>query len=162
MVLQIVIFLIGLAVLSWSADRFVYGASALAKNIGVSPMMIGLTIVAMGSSAPEIVVSATASLSGSPDTAVGNAIGSNITNIALVLGITALIKPLLVSSGTLKREFPLLFVMCLLAAYVLHDQMLTFNEGAFLIGMFVVVLAGMGWLSLSADKGDKLADDNES
>ncbi len=97
MVLQIVIFLIGLAVLSWSADRFVYGASALAKNIGVSPMMIGLTIVAMGSSAPEIVVSVTASLSGSPDTAVGNAIGSNITNIALVLGITALIKPLQVS-----------------------------------------------------------------
>jgi cation:H+ antiporter len=161
-VLQIVIFLIGLAVLSWSADRFVYGASALAKNIGVSPMMIGLTIVAMGSSAPEIVVSATASLSGSPDTAVGNAIGSNITNIALVLGITALIKPLLVSSGTLKREFPLLFAMCLLAAYILHDQMLTFYEGALLMGMFVVVLAGMGWLSLTADKGDKLADDNES
>lgn len=162
MVLQIVIFLIGLAVLSWSADRFVYGASALAKNIGVSPMMIGLTIVAMGSSAPEIVVSATASLSGSPDTAVGNAIGSNITNIALVLGITALIKPLLVSSGTLKREFPLLFAMCLLAAYVLHDQMLTFFEGALLMGMFVVVLAGMGWLSFTAKKGDKLADDNES
>lgn len=162
MVLQIVIFLIGLAVLSWSADRFVYGASALAKNIGVSPMMIGLTIVAMGSSAPEIVVSATASLAGSPDTAVGNAIGSNITNIALVLGITALIKPLLVSSGTLKREFPLLFAMCLLAAYVLHDEMLTFFEGALLIGMFVVVLAGMGWLSFTAEKGDKLADDNES
>jgi cation:H+ antiporter len=161
-VLQIVIFLIGLAVLSWSADRFVYGASALAKNIGVSPMMIGLTIVAMGSSAPEIVVSVTASLSGSPDTAVGNAIGSNITNIALVLGITALIKPLQVSSGTLKREFPLLFAMCLLAVYVLHDQMLTFNEGAFLIGMFFVVLAGMGWLSVYVEKGDKLADDNES
>ncbi|MBT4882652.1 MAG: calcium/sodium antiporter [Glaciecola sp.] len=162
MVLQVVIFLIGLAVLSWSADRFVYGASALAKNIGVSPMMIGLTIVAMGSSAPEIVVSVTASLSGSPNTAVGNAIGSNITNIALVLGITALIKPLQVSSGTLKREFPLLFAMCLLAVYVLHDQMLTFNEGAFLIGMFFVVLAGMGWLSVYAEKGDKLADDNES
>jgi cation:H+ antiporter len=161
-VLQVVIFLIGLAVLSWSADRFVYGASALAKNIGVSPMMIGLTIVAMGSSAPEIVVSVTASLSGSPDTAVGNAIGSNITNIALVLGITALIKPLQVSSGTLKREFPLLFAMCLLAVYVLHDQMLTFYEGAFLIGMFFVVLAGMGWLSVYAEKGDKLADDNES
>ena len=162
MVLQVIIFLIGLAVLSWSADRFVYGASALAKNIGVSPMMIGLTIVAMGSSAPEIVVSVTASLSGSPDTAVGNAIGSNITNIALVLGITALIKPLQVSSGTLKREFPLLFAMCLLAVYVLHDQMLTFYEGVFLIGMFFVVLAGMGWLSVYAEKGDKLADDNES
>ncbi len=161
MLLQIVIFLIGLAVLSWSADRFVYGASALAKNIGVSPMMIGLTIVAMGSSAPEIVVSATASLSGSPDTAVGNAIGSNITNIALVLGITALVKPLLVSSDTLKREFPLLFAMCLLAAYFLHDQMLTFVEGAILMGMFVVVLGGMAWLSFTVEKGDPLVDENE-
>lgn len=161
MLIQIGIFLVGLAVLSWSADRFVYGASALAKNIGVSPMMIGLTIVAMGSSAPEIVVSATASLSGSPDTAVGNAIGSNITNIALVLGITALVKPLLVSSGTLKREFPLLFAMCLIAAYFLHDQVLSFNEGAILIGLFTLVLAGMAWLSFNVEKGDPLVDENE-
>ena len=77
MVTQIAIFLVGLGVLSWSADKFVYGASALAKNIGISPMMIGLTIVAMGSSAPEIVVSAVASMSGNPNTAVGNALGSN-------------------------------------------------------------------------------------
>lgn len=161
MLIQIVIFLVGLAILSWSADRFVYGASALAKNIGVSPMMIGLTIVAMGSSAPEIVVSATASLSGSPDTAVGNAIGSNITNIALVLGITALVKPLLVSSGTLKREFPLLFAMCLVAVYFLHDQILSFNEGVILISLFVMVLGGMAWLSLNVEKGDPLVDENE-
>jgi cation:H+ antiporter len=159
--IQIVIFLVGLAILSWSADRFVYGASALAKNIGVSPMMIGLTIVAMGSSAPEIVVSATASLSGSPDTAVGNAIGSNITNIALVLGITALVKPLLVSSGTLKREFPLLFAMCLVAVYFLHDQILSFNEGVILISLFVIVLGGMAWLSFNVKKGDPLVDENE-
>jgi cation:H+ antiporter len=159
--IQIVIFLVGLAILSWSADRFVYGASALAKNIGVSPMMIGLTIVAMGSSAPEIVVSATASLSGSPDTAVGNAIGSNITNIALVLGITALVKPLLVSSGTLKREFPLLFAMCLVAVYFLHDQILSFNEGVILISLFVIVLGGMAWLSFNVEKGDPLVDENE-
>jgi cation:H+ antiporter len=159
--IQIVIFLVGLAILSWSADRFVYGASALAKNIGVSPMMIGLTIVAMGSSAPEIVVSATASLSGSPDTAVGNAIGSNITNIALVLGITALVKPLLVSSGTLKREFPLLFAMCLVAVYFLHDQILSFNEGIILISLFVIVLGGMAWLSFNVEKGDPLVDENE-
>ena len=158
MLIQIVIFLVGLAILSWSADRFVYGASALAKNIGVSPMMIGLTIVAMGSSAPEIVVSATASLSGSPDTAVGNAIGSNITNIALVLGITALVKPLLVSSGTLKREFPLLFAMCLVAVYFLHDQILSFNEGVILISLFVIVLGGMAWLSFNVEKGDPLVD----
>lgn len=161
MLIQICIFLIGLAVLSWSADKFVYGASALAKNIGVSPMMIGLTIVAMGSSAPEIVVSATASLSGSPNTAVGNAIGSNITNIALVLGITALVKPLLVSSGTLKREFPFLFAMCLIAAYFLHDQILSFNEGAILIGLFVLVLLGMAWLSFNVEKDDPLVDENE-
>ncbi|CAI8250264.1 MAG: Inner membrane protein YrbG [Glaciecola sp. HTCC2999] len=161
MLIQIGIFLIGLAVLSWSADKFVYGASALAKNIGVSPMMIGLTIVAMGSSAPEIVVSATASLSGSPNTAVGNAIGSNITNIALVLGITALVKPLLVSSGTLKREFPFLFAMCLIAAYFLHDQILSFNEGAILIGLFVLVLLGMAWLSFNVEKDDPLVDENE-
>ena len=76
MILQVAIFLAGLAVLSWSADKFVYGASALAKNIGISPMMIGLTIVAMGSSAPEIVVSAVASINGNPNTAVGNALGS--------------------------------------------------------------------------------------
>ena len=161
MLIQIVIFLVGLAILSWSADRFVYGASALAKNIGVSPMMIGLTIVAMGSSAPAIVVSATASLSGSPDTAVGNAIGSNITNIALVLGITALVKPLLVSSGTLKREFPLLFAMCLVAVYFLHDQILSFNEGVILISLFVIVLGGMAWLSFNVEKGDPLVDENE-
>ena len=75
-ILQVAIFLAGLAVLSWSADKFVYGASALAKNIGISPMMIGLTIVAMGSSAPEIVVSAVASINGNPNTAVGNASNS--------------------------------------------------------------------------------------
>jgi cation:H+ antiporter len=115
----------------------------------------------MGSSAPEIVVSATASLSGSPDTAVGNAIGSNITNIALVLGITALVKPLLVSSGTLKREFPLLFAMCLVAVYFLHDQILSFNEGVILISLFVIVLGGMAWLSFNVEKGDPLVDENE-
>jgi cation:H+ antiporter len=153
---QIIIFLIGLAVLSWSADKFVYGASALAKNYGVSPMMIGLTIVAMGSSAPEIVVSATASLNGNPNTAVGNAIGSNITNIALVLGITALIKPLLVSSTTLKRELPVLLLVTLIGIYFLSDNYLSQTEGVILITLFVLVLAIMAWLSLKVEKNDPL------
>jgi cation:H+ antiporter len=153
---QIIIFLIGLAVLSWSADKFVYGASALAKNYGVSPMMIGLTIVAMGSSAPEIVVSATASLNGNPNTAVGNAIGSNITNIALVLGITALIKPLLVSSTTLKRELPVLLLVTLIGVYFLSDNYLSQTEGVILITLFVLVLAIMAWLSLKVEKNDPL------
>nr|WP_297347047.1 calcium/sodium antiporter [uncultured Glaciecola sp.] len=161
MITQIIIFLIGLGVLSWSADKFVYGASALAKNYGVSPMMIGLTIVAMGSSAPEIVVSATASLNGNPDTAVGNAIGSNITNIALVLGITALIKPLFVSSTTLKRELPVLLLVTLIGVYFLSDNYLSQAEGIILITLFVLVLAVMAWLSFKVEKNDPLIAETE-
>ena len=156
MLLNIVIFLIGLIVLSWSADRFVYGASALAKNIGISPMMIGLTIVAMGSSAPEIVVSAIASANGNMNTAVGNALGSNITNIALVLGITALVKPLLVSSTTLKRELPALLIISLIAIGFMFDGELKSYEGIILLGLFIFVLAMMAWLSLQVDKEDPL------
>jgi cation:H+ antiporter len=158
---QIIIFLIGLGVLSWSADKFVYGASALAKNFGVSPMMIGLTIVAMGSSAPEIVVSATASFNGNPNTAVGNALGSNITNIALVLGLTALFKPLLVSSTTLKRELPVLLIVTLIAVYFLSDNVLSQIEGVTLITLFVLVLAVMAWLSFRVDKNDPLIAETE-
>ena len=156
MLLNIVIFLIGLIVLSWSADRFVYGASALAKNIGISPMMIGLTIVAMGSSAPEILVSAIASVNGNMNTAVGNALGSNITNVALVLGITALVKPLLVSSTTLKRELPALLIISLIAIGFLFDGELKSYEGIILLALFIFVLAMMAWLSLQVDKEDPL------
>lgn len=156
MLLNIVIFIVGLVVLSWSADRFVYGASALAKNIGISPMMIGLTIVAMGSSAPEIVVSAIASANGNMNTAVGNALGSNITNVALVLGITALVKPLIVSSTTLKRELPALLIISLIAIGFLFDGELKSYEGIILLGLFIFVLAMMAWLSLQVDKEDPL------
>lgn len=156
MLLNIVIFIIGLVILSWSADRFVYGASALAKNIGISPMMIGLTIVAMGSSAPEIVVSAIASANGNMNTAVGNALGSNITNIALVLGITALVKPLIVSSITLKRELPALLIISLIAIGFMFDGELKSYEGIILLGLFIFVLAMMAWLSLQVDKEDPL------
>ena len=156
MLLNIVIFIVGLVILSWSADRFVYGASALAKNIGISPMMIGLTIVAMGSSAPEIVVSAIASVNGNMNTAVGNALGSNITNVALVLGITALVKPLIVSSTTLKRELPALLIISLIAIGFMFDGELKSYEGIILLGLFIFVLAMMAWLSLQVDKEDPL------
>ncbi|WP_438862257.1 calcium/sodium antiporter [Neptunicella sp.] len=156
MIVDVVIFMIGLTVLSWSADRFVYGASALAGNLGISPMIIGLTIVAMGSSAPEIMVSFTASFSGNPDTAVGNAIGSNITNIALVLGVTALFKPMLVASSTLKREMPMLVAATLLGIYFLADQKLTRTEGIILLVGFFAAIFAVCWLSMHADKKDKL------
>jgi len=134
------ILLVALIVLVWSADKFVLGASSLARNLGVSPMIIGLTIVAMGSSAPEMMVAAAASFQGNPDTAIGNAIGSNITNIALVLGITVLFKPLTVSSSTIKQELPLLLILSALTYWMLFDNYFSFTEGLVLmIGFFVFI-----------------------
>ena len=121
------ILIVAFIVLVWSADKFVLGASSLASNLGVSPMIIGLTIVAMGSSAPEMMVAAAASFQGSPDTAVGNAIGSNITNIALVLGISVLVKPLVISSSTIKQELPLLLIITLAAYWLLSDDFFSFT-----------------------------------
>jgi cation:H+ antiporter len=161
-ILEACYFLIWLIVLSWGADRFVFGASVLAKNIGVSPMIIGLTIVAMGSSAPEIMVAATASFNGNTDTAVGNALGSNITNIALVLGLTALLKPLSIASSTLKKEMPVLLLVSLLAVYFLSDYLLLKVEGIILISLFFVVLGGLTWMSFNMEKGDLLQSETES
>ncbi len=131
-----IILVISFAVLVWSADKFVYGASGLARNLGVSPMIIGLTIVAMGSSAPEIMVSANAALAGATDTSVGNAIGSNITNILLVLGITTLVRPVSVSSTTLHRELPILLAFTVIAWWILSDDYLSLYEGIFLFAGF--------------------------
>ncbi len=139
---QVFILVVALVALVWSADKFVFGASSLARNLGVSPMIIGLTIVAMGSSAPEMMTAATASLQGSPDLAVGNAIGSNITNIALVLGITALLQPLSVSSQTVKREIPLILIISAFAYWILLDQHFSFLEGLeLMIGFFIYIIA---------------------
>ncbi|XPF92729.1 calcium/sodium antiporter [Colwellia sp. RE-S-Sl-9] len=142
MFIQVLILLVALVVLVWSADKFVFGASSLARNLGISPMIIGLTIVAMGSSAPEMMVAATASLQDNPNTAIGNAIGSNITNIALVLGITALLQPLTVSSSTVKREIPLILAVTALAYWMLSDYHFSFTEGLILIiGFFAYIIA---------------------
>jgi cation:H+ antiporter len=130
---------VGFALLVWGADRFVTGASATARNLGVSPLVIGLTIVGFGTSAPEMLVSAIAAWAGNPNLGIGNAIGSNITNIGLVIGITALITPLKVHSETLKREFPLLFLVMLIALGLLFD-----NEMSRLDGM--VLMLGMAAL----------------
>ena len=114
----------GFVLLVWGAERFVGGASAVARSLGVSPLIIGLTIVALGTSAPEILVSAVASWQGNPGLAYGNAIGSNITNISLVLGLTALLVPLKVHSKILKREMPiLLLIMFMVLALILDGEM---------------------------------------
>ena len=152
MFLSIAMLIIGMIGLIWSADKFVYGAAAIARNFGLPPLIIGLTIVAMGSSAPEIMVAVSASLEGNANTAIGNALGSNITNIALVLGITALIKPLMVSSSLLNRELPLLLFISAFAGYMLLDQQLTIIEGSILLSLFFIVIGGLCWLTLKDKK----------
>ena len=163
--LEAIVFLcIGLTLLVWSADRLVYGAAALAKNLGVTPLVIGMTILAMGSSAPEMMVSATAALDGKTDTAVGNVLGSNIANIALILGITALLKPLSISSDIIRRELPLMMGVTLIAGVLLWDNHLGFFEGVLLVVLFVAFLLTMLRISRNAKAtgGDPLVDEQES
>jgi len=159
MILSIAILLAGLVGLIWSADKFVYGSAAIARNFGLPPLIIGLTIVAMGSSAPEIMVAITASLDGTANTAIGNALGSNITNIALVLGVTVLLKPLVVHSQLLNRELPILLLVSAIAGYMLYDQGLTFTEGVILLSLFFITIGGLCWLTLrDYRKDDRLVE----
>jgi len=132
----------GLVVLVWSADRFVDGASATAKHLGMPTLLIGMLIVGFGTSAPEIVVSTIASSQGNPGLALGNAIGSNIANIALILGITALIIPITVHSSIIKRELPLLIAISAFAILLLLDGNLSRLDGILMLVCFVIV---MGW-----------------
>jgi cation:H+ antiporter len=133
----------GFALLTWSADRFVAGASALAYNLNISPLVIGLTIVSLGTSAPEILVSAVASLQGNGGLAIGNALGSNITNIGLVMGITALIVPLSIHSRIVRRELPLLIGVMVLALLLLLDGKLGRLDGLILLSGMVLMLIWM-------------------
>ena len=140
MLTEIVAILAGFALLIWAADRFVSGAAAIAINLGVSTLVIGLTIVGLGTSAPEILVSAIAAIDGNPGLSIGNAIGSNITNIGLILGITALVMPLSVASRTLMREYPLLLGISLLTMMLLLDQHLGVMDGIILVALLVAVI----------------------
>ena len=114
----------GLLLLIWGADRFVHGAAATARNLGVTPLLIGLTIVAFATSAPEILVSAVAAVRGEPGLAIGNAIGSNIVNVGLVLGTVAIIRPIELRSATLRREMPALLAVTLLTVSLFLDSFL--------------------------------------
>lgn len=134
---------VGLVILVWSADRFVLGAAATAKHLGMSPLMIGMTIVSLGTSAPEIFVSATAALSGSGTLAIGNALGSNITNMGLVLGITALIAPLPIQSKMLKKELPILLLVTVIAGFALQNLSISLMDS---IVMFICLAITLFWL----------------
>ncbi|MGO0305663.1 calcium/sodium antiporter [Endozoicomonas acroporae] len=138
--------IVGFILLTWSADRFVGGAAATAKNWGISPMLIGLTVVSIGTSAPEILVSLMSSLQGHNDIAVGNAIGSNIANVGLVLGLTALIAPLPVKTALAKREIPWLLLVTVIAGACLANNYLGLMESLVLLsGLFVTLYLMVTW-----------------
>lgn len=143
MTLYIVAFVIGLALLVMSADKFVDGAAAVANHYGMSPLLIGMVIVGIGTSAPEMVVSAFAALNNNPGLALGNAYGSNISNIALILGITALVSPIPVQSQVLRKELPILTGVTLLAGFQLFDGRLSAVDAWVLVATLVAV---MYWL----------------
>lgn len=140
----------GFILLVWSAERFVHGAAGLAGNLGVSPLIIGMTIMGFGTSAPEMLVSGMAASSGNPAMGVGNALGSNIANIALVLGATALIMPLSVDSRILRREYPMLFAVTLLAGALMIDGELDTMDGSILLTSTALLIAWMIWMSKQA------------
>lgn len=159
----VALLIVGLVLLVWSADKLVFGSAAIARNVGISPLVIGMTILAMGSSAPEMMVSATAAWDGKTDTAVGNVLGSNIANIALILGITALIKPLSISSAVIRRELPLMIAVTVLAGILLWNNHLGFYEGVLLFVLFGAFLFAMLQISSKEQKsGDVFLDDQES
>ncbi|HCG79185.1 MULTISPECIES: calcium/sodium antiporter [Thalassolituus] len=152
--------LVGLIFLVWSADKFVIGAAATARHLGMSQMLVGLTIVSIGTSAPEMFVSAMASIDGAGNLAIGNAIGSNITNIALVLGITALVAPIPLQKGLLKKELPLLMMITLLAGVVLIDLELNLVDALILIAALIFALFLM--FQQSSDSGESVIDEDEA
>ncbi len=140
MTLAVLAVIFGLALLVWSADRFVEGAASTARYFGMPPLLIGMVIVGFGTSAPEMVVSALSALQGNPGIALGNAYGSNITNIALILGITAVICPIAVHSQVLRKELPILLVVTVLAGFQLKDGELSFIDALVLLVVFAILM----------------------
>jgi cation:H+ antiporter len=149
----------GFLLLVWGADRLVAGASATARNLGVSPLIIGLTIIGFGTSSPELVVSAVATLKGNSGLAVGNAIGSNIANMGLVLGVTALIYPLRLESTALKREYPVLLLIMLVCFLMALNGEYSSLEGWVLLAGLLVVIMWIIRIGLHRPLSDPLAEE---
>ena len=157
MLLSISMVIGGLLLLAWAAGRLVNGAAALARNLGVAPMIIGLTVVGLGTSAPEIVVSTLAAWQGNAGLAIGNAIGSNIANMSLVVGSAALVAPLVVQSETLRREFPMMMAVMLFALVLMLDGDLVRLDGAFFLLGLAVVMYWLVAVGMASQPDDALA-----
>lgn len=152
----------GLVLLIWGADRFVHGASAAARNLGLAPLLIGLTIVAFATSAPEILVSIVAASQGQPGLAFGNAIGSNIVNIGLVLGVTAVVRPIPLESATLRREMPALLAVSLLTVSLFLDTNLSRPDGIVMLTGLAIVMIWFVRLGIRSAENDPIKMDYEA
>ncbi|MGB0713925.1 MAG: calcium/sodium antiporter [Gammaproteobacteria bacterium] len=161
--MPILAIVVGLALLVWSAERFVFGAAATASAFGVPTLLVGLVVVGFGTSAPELLVSGTAALTGNPALGVGNALGSNVANIALVLGTTAVVMPLVVRSSIMRREFPVLLLVTGVAVAVsVIGAELSRLDGVILL---LALLIAFGWLvrlSMRSPEPDPLSDEMEA
>lgn len=148
----------GLLLLIWSADRFVDGAAAVARHFGMPQLLIGIVIIGFGTSAPEMIVSAISAMNNNPGIALGNAYGSNITNIALILGCTALISPLAVNSQVLKLELPILLLITAISAYLIYDGEVSRSDAVILLLIFAIYMSWTVWHGLT-QKSDTLVGD---
>ena len=160
MLLPILAIILGIVLLLWSADRFVEGAAAVAGHLGLPSLVIGMVIVGFGTSAPEIVVSIMAALDGNPDLALGNALGSNIYNIGLIIGVTALIVPIAVHSTIIRRELPLLLLFGAVAGALFWNGQLSRLESLLLLLGFFGLMGWTIWTALRG-KDDPLAAETE-
>lgn len=140
MLLHSFVLALSLIALTYSSDKFVDGASGIARRMGISPFVVGITIVALGTSAPEAIVSISASLSGASDMVIGNVLGSNIANLALAFGIASIILPLTVESRIIKRELPMLLSSTALAGYVIANDHLGYFDAIMLLAMLAITL----------------------
>lgn len=154
MLISVAAVVFGLALLVWSADRFVLGASATARDLGVSPLVIGLVIVGFATSSPEMLVAGFAAMQGNPGLGIGNAVGSNIANIALILGVSAILRPLVSSSNILTRELPLLIGVSVIAVLVMLDGGLSRVDGVLLLLLMAAAMVFILRQAVSEQEGD--------
>ncbi|MBS8269239.1 calcium/sodium antiporter [Halomonas litopenaei] len=162
MLLPVLAVLGGLVVLVWSAERFVEGAAATAARLGLSPLLVGMLVIGFGTSAPELTVSALSAAQGNPGLALGNAYGSNIANIGLILGLVALISPLSVHSSVIRRELPVLGAATLVSALMMWGGLISRLEGALLLLALLVFMVASVIQSRreeAAARADALATD---
>ena len=157
MFVSIVAVLVGLSLLVWSADRFVDGAVGVSKFCGISTLMIGMVVVGFGTSAPEMVVSAVSAIQNNPELALGNAYGSNIANIALILGLTAVISPVAVKTSSIKKDLPILLLVTAISILLVSNLSVSRTDGVVMFSVFSLVMA----INIFSEKKNKAVNNSE-